>query len=99
MPKLELVIRGVKGVESQKSKPSPHQPITPGLLSKMRRVWLETHWSWDGYMLWVASTLFFFGFFRSCKIMTTAHLLIKPTWHSEMLRIHLKQSKTDPFTL
>ena len=41
MPKLELVMRGIKRVQGRKHKPSPRQPITPELLRKLREVWLR----------------------------------------------------------
>ena len=112
MPKLELVIRGVRRAQSVNKKPSLRQPITPGLLSKMRQTWLVRHKSWDGRMLWAASTLCFFGFLRSGEITVpddssfndTSHLTFEDVAvdrldSPRMLKVHLKQSKTDPFRL
>ena len=112
MPKLELVTRGVKRAQSQTGKLRARQPITPELLTKMKIAWLGAGASWDGCMLWAAATLCFFGFLRSGEITVpddsslddSAHLTFKDVAvdrleSPSMVRVHLKQSKTDPFRL
>ena len=110
MPKLELVMRGIKRVQGRKHKPSPRQPITPELLRKLREVWLKPSAGGDGIMLWAAATLCFFGFLRSGEITVpsdsefddTAHLTFRDVaidrlQAPSMLRVRIKASKTDPF--
>ena len=110
MPKLELVMRGIKRVQGRKQKPSPCQPITPELLRKLREMWLRPSVGGDGIMLWAAATLCFFGFLRSGEITIpsdsefddTAHLTFRDVaidrlQAPSMLSVRIKASKTDPF--
>jgi len=60
IPKLELVIRGMKRLQA--SLPTrPRLPITPDILWK---IW-DCNQEWDHIMLWAAMCLCFFGFLRS----------------------------------
>ena len=113
MARLEQVLRGIKAVQC-KARPASDRarlPITPDLLSKMKQSWEEGRGHiWDRKMLWAASLLCFFGFFRSGEItvpsQTTfdqgAHLSFEDvavdSWETpRLLRVRLKASKTDPF--
>lgn len=110
MARLELVLRGVKRVQSTRVK--PRLPITPKLLRELRGVWLGQTNNWDGRMLWAAAALCFFGFLRSGEITVpsdtafsdASHLTFKDVAVDKlmtptMLKIHLKASKTDPFRM
>ncbi len=110
MPKLELVIRGVKRARGKSGQPKPRLPITPDLLKKLRGAWLERSASPDDCMLWAAASLCFFGFFRAGEITIPSDSAFDSTRHlsfadvsvdnlttPSMLKIHLKCSKTDPF--
>ena len=68
MPKLELLMRGMKMVQGRAGQSKPRQPITPDLLLKLRGVWLGQSEGRDGHMLWAASSLCFFGFLRPGEI-------------------------------
>ena len=63
MPRLELVIRGMKRLQA--SLPTrPRLPITPDILWKIRARWDRSQ-EWDHIMLWATMCLCFFGFLRS----------------------------------
>ena len=104
---LEQVLRGIKlsqakGVQKQLVR----LPITPDLLFELKSVWVGKTAYWDGYMLWAAAALCFFGFLRSGEITIPsdtcfdegAHLSFKDVAvDSLLIRVRLKASKTDPF--
>lgn len=110
MAKLELVVRGVKRVRGKVGQTKPRLPITPELLWKMKKVWVDQPRGKDGSMLWAASTLCFFGFLRSGEVTVPSDSAFEASTHltfedvavddlvsPTMLRVHLKSSKTDPF--
>ena len=68
MAKLEQVLRGIKSVQCRNPKRITRLPISPDLLDKMRRVWIKEPCTFNGRMLWAASSLCFFGFLRSGEI-------------------------------
>ena len=113
MTKLALVLRGIRSTQSKnRGAGRIRLPITPPILRKIRAVWNEDPTNFDCIMLWAASTLCFFGFFRAGEITTTctstssydprSHLSLddiavdNPAAPS-ILQVHLKVSKTDPF--
>ena len=63
MARLEQVLRGVKMVRARQSPAETSRlPITLTILSKLRAVWLSSHIdTFDGSMLWAASSVCFFG--------------------------------------
>ena len=112
MPKLEQVTKGIKSIQARAlpSLGKPRRPISPMLLRKMRRVWLDDADSDDKEMLWAACTLCFFGFFRSEEIviptlgafdqgthLTFDDVTVDNLQNPRLLRVRLKESKTDPF--
>ena len=110
MPKLELVLRGVKRTQAMKKQMKPRLPITPELLLKLAGVWLKGPRGADGIMLWAAATLCFFGFLRSGEITVPCDSAFDPATHltfqdlsvdslqsPSMLKVNIKVSKTDPF--
>ena len=68
MAKLELVIRGIKGVRGKLGQQKTRLPITSKLLWKLKEAWLDQPRGKDRCMLWAASILCFFGFMRSGEI-------------------------------
>ena len=110
MAKLEQVLKGIKSVQCKHLKRISRLPILPVHLVKMREVWIREPITFDGKMLWAASTLCFFVFFRSGEITIPsdtsfdegAHLGFKDVavdcvHRPQVIRVHLKASKTDPF--
>ena len=109
LPRLKLVQRGIERQYSQ----CPHLqrvrlPITPSVLRKIREQWSMRATNPDVVMLWAASTLCFFGFFRAGEITVPTHdaydsrrhlswgdIAIDNVADPQVLQIHLRVSKTD----
>ena len=85
-------------------------PITTEVLRAMQRSWSKDPYDYCNIMLWAASTICFFGFFRSGEITvpsssrfdSSCHLTLKDLsvddpQNPKAICINLKQSKTDPF--
>ena len=111
MVRLEQVVKGIKAVQAKAPPSRPTRlPITPELLRKMKQSWSRAD-KWNGTMLWAASTLCFFGFFRSGEItvggseasfdsgvhLTFNDVTVDSLENPQMLKVRLKASKTDPF--
>lgn len=111
MPKLEGVIKGIKSTQAKSGTPKKNRlPITPAILNSIRLQWQGEGPSQDQVMLWAAATLCFFGFLRSGEITVPSDAAFDPSCHltfqdisvdqvtdPQLLRVHLKSSKTDPF--
>ncbi len=106
MAKLCLVERGVD--KEYRHPTRLRLPLTPPILRRIRTLWSEQATDPDIIMLWAASCLCFFGFFRMGEITTPSNAAFDPTIHlsvqdvaihsvndPRLLRVHLKQSKTD----
>ena len=110
MAKLEQVLKGIKSVQCKSPARRLRLPILPDHLAKMRRVWRKDNDSFNGKMLWAAASLCFLGFFRAGEITIPsdssfdegAHLCfgdvsVNSVQCPQIIRVHLKASKTDPF--
>ena len=111
MPKLKTVHNGIKRVEAAAPKERKIRlPITPTLLRQIKQLWSPKAREYDTVMLWAASTLCFFGFFRMGELTVPGDQSYDPSVHlsvgdiavdshtsPSMLRVHLKISKTDQF--
>ena len=109
MPRLELVIRGLKKEQAGLPKKT-RLPITTAILRQIRRKWESHGAKWDYMMLWAVVSLSFFGFLRSGEVVVPSDSSYDPGQHltfediamdnqanPSYLRVSLKQSKTDPF--
>ena len=110
MARLEQVLRGIKAVQAKgKVKARPRLPISIDLLGKLRGVWHRED-SVDAKMLWAASSLCFFGFFRSGELTVPSNTAYDEGAHlsfpdvsvdsldnPQLLKVRVKSSKTDPF--
>ena len=108
MPKLELVVRGLK--REQAGSPSkPRLPITPAILRQVHSL-LKDSRDWDNIMMWAVMCLCFFGFLRSGEVVAPDDSNFDPAQHLSFrditvdsltcpscLSVKIKQSKTDPF--
>ncbi len=89
----------------------PRRPNTPSILRQLKYVWLPTSDPSDpsdNIMLWAASVLCFFGFFRSGELTLPSASAFNPTVHlawgdvvvnsthmPSLVQVHLKRSKCD----
>ena len=109
MPRLELVIRGMKQMQAGLSS-KPRFPITPAILRKIRVEWDQSK-EWDHIMLWAMMCLCFFGFLRAGKAvapdsnfdpsqhLTYTDIAVDNLVDPKHLQVNIKQSKTDPFRM
>ena len=111
MPKLEGVIKGIKGTQARSgSSEKKRLPITPSIRNSTRLQRENQGSSQDHVMLWAAVTLSFFGFFQSGEVTVPSDSAFDPSAHltfedvsvdqitdPRVLKVHLKTSKTDPF--
>ena len=111
MPLLEYVLSGIKHSEARGTTHSDARlPITIQVLRNLKPVWLSSSPHPDSIMLWAASCSGFFGFLRAGEFTTpslqaydaSVHLSLSDLAvdsHSSpsMVRLRIKQSKTDPF--
>ena len=110
LPRLRLIQAGIKRVHSERATVSDRVrlPITPAILCQLRDYWDTKAADQDIIMLWAASVLCFFGFFRSGEITiptlqgfnSTRHLSwgdvsVDNSHSPKTLRVRLKRSKTD----
>jgi len=111
MPKLEYVLKGVKRVEAENGKKSRTRlPITSEILKKLKKVWEPSADRFDTHMIWAACCLSFFAFLRIRELTVPSESSFDPKVHltvrdiaadkrvsPSLLKITIKQSKTDPF--
>lgn len=109
LPRLRLVQAGIQRTHSQRTgAPRIRLPITPAVLKKMQDWWSPQANNPDIVMLWAASTLCFFGFFRAGEITVPSQAAYNQARHlswgdvsaddlknPSMLKVNLKYSKTD----
>ena len=109
MPKLEQVLRRVKGLQGVLAQ-RPRLPITLTVLRALRRLWSPRAGEFRITMMWAACCLGFFGFLRAEeftlasneKFDSDRHLSVEGATIDSvtapaLIRVRLKQSKTDPF--
>ena len=111
LPRLDYVMRGIKKHQAELlSGQQSRLPITPDILSNIKKVWDTTSKEHDTIMLWVACCLAFFGFLRIGEITVPSDSGYDPSTHLSLadvafnhatdpsqMDIFIKQSKTDPF--
>ena len=104
-------MRGIKKHQAELlSGQQSRLPITPDILSNIKKVWDTTSKEHDTIMLWVACCLAFFGFLRIGEITVPSDSGYDPSTHLSLadvafnhatdpsqMDIFIKQSKTDPF--
>ena len=113
MERLEYVLRGIKREEAERQPAPTRRrlPITPDILIKLKAVWsTRAGEEADMKMLWAACCLGFFAFLRAGEFTVPSDTEfdeeVHLTWNDvsiddpgspSFLRVHIKQSKTDPF--
>ena len=113
MPRLGYVLSGIKRAEAHAGVlPKPRLPITLDILLKLKEVWLSPPVCPDNIMLWAAACTGFFGFLRAGEFTVPSLTSYDPAVHlsladvaidshdsPKLVRLRIKQSKTDPFRL
>ena len=109
-PRLQYVVRGIKRAPRPPSR--PRLPLTPSLLQAIKTCWAAraAEPEPDTVMLWAACCMGFFGFMcageftvRSTQevdqetCLSVQDVAVDSHTNPSMVRVHLNQSKTDPF--
>ena len=110
LPRLKLVQAGVQRTHAERKSQPPRirLPITPTVLQKMHQEWNATASDPDTIMLWAASLMCFYGFFRSGEItvptatafdaqrhLSWGDVTVDNNHDPKVVRVVLKYSKTD----
>ena len=110
MPRLRQVLKGVKVEAGKAGKPAhSHLPITPSILRKIKRVWMDrTTESFDNIMLWAAPLTTFFSFCRAGETtvpsedsynpdayLSYSDIAVNDAKTPSIVSLRTKQSKTD----
>ena len=104
-------MKGIKRRQAQLGvKARTRLPITPSLLRRLKGVWSRAGSEMDTKLIWAASCIGFFGFLRAGEMTVPSESDYNPTVHlnhsdialdhkshPSLVRITIKQSKTDPF--
>ena len=107
IPKLRILSNGVTKVAAKTlSQKTARLPITPDILRRVYKLWLPRRFEYETIMMWAASTLCFFGFFRMGELtianntafdqsvhLTPADVAVDSHTNPTMLQVHLKTSK------
>ena len=111
LSRLECVLKGLKRQQACQGTPAKTRlPITPDILRSLKQLWDPSASNQDVAMLWAACTLGFFGFLRCGEFTCPSRQAYDPSCHLSLedvaidspttpsiMRVTLKQSKTDPF--
>ena len=108
LPRLRLVQAAIQRTHATQISTKVRLPIIPTILLKLKEHWSPQRTNNDIMMIWAAATLCFFGFFHSGEITaptekafdSTKHLgwgdvTIDSTEDPQLLKVHLKKSKSD----
>ena len=109
-PRLQQVLKGIQKTQAATQSPRVRLPITLSIMQEIKRLLLKRPQSYDGIMIWAACCLAFFGFLRVSEFTVPAQNQNDHTTHlsildvsiddkdsPQLLRVRIKQSKTDPF--
>ena len=109
-PRLQQVLKGIRKTQAASQPPRARLPITRSIMQKIRCLLLKRPQSYDNIMIWAACCLAFFGFLRVSEFTVPAQNQYDHTTHlsildvsiddkdsPQLLRVRIKQSKTDPF--
>ena len=109
--RLEYILKGIKWTEAQQRNGARERlPISPGILRKIKAVWESSALDPDVVMLWAACCVAFFGFLRVGELtvgsddsydasvhLSLGDIAVDNPASPTMVRLSIKQSKTDPF--
>ena len=109
-PCLQLTLKGIQRSQAVSHSPKPRLPITLQLLQNIYTYLSQQPHCYNNILMWAACCLAFFGFLRVSEFTTPSdthydrdcHLSIDDISidsrdNPQLLKVTLKQSKTDPF--
>ena len=109
-PRLQQVLKGIRKQQAIGCPPRIRRPITIQIMAGIRSVLLGAPHSYHNIMMWAACCLAFFGFLRSSEFtvpsqgafdkdvhLSPADIAIDNKTNPQIVRLTIKQSKTDPF--
>ena len=109
-PRLHQVLKGIRKEKASTLPSRLRRPITRDIMLKIKVTLLKSPNSYHNIMMWVACCLAFFGFLRSSEFTIPTQSGYDPEVHlspkdvavdnrakPRMLKVIIKQSKTDPF--
>ena len=109
-PRLHQVLKGIRKEKASTLPSRLRRPITRDIMLKIKVTLLKSPHSYHNIMMWAACCLAFFGFLRSSEFTIPTQSGYDPEVHlspkdvavdnrakPRMLKVIIKQSKTDPF--
>ena len=109
-PRLHQVLKGIRKEKARTLPSRIRRPITRDIMLKIKGALLKNPHSYHNIMMWAACCLAFFGFLRSSEFTIPSQSSYDPEVHlsikdvavdnrakPRMLKVSIKQSKTDPF--
>jgi len=109
-PRLQQVLKVIQKEKAGNSTPRVHQPITAYIMRQVKAELLKDQHSYYNILMWAACSLAFFGFLRSIEFtvpcqdlfneeayLSLGDLSVDSRAAPQLLRVTMKQSKTDPF--
>ena len=109
-PRLQQILKGIRKDQAATRPPKVRLPITLQILQDIKRLLSGKPQSYTNTMTWAACCLAFFGFLRVSEFTVPTQDQYDQSGHLSLgdisldnrdnprfLRVHIKQSKTDPF--
>jgi len=109
-PRLQLVLRGIKKCQALTHLQRVRLPITLQIMYKIKEELSQEPQSYKNIMLWAACCIAFFGFMRvgefiipgpndydASSHLSLSDISVDSRTNPHLLKVILKQSKTDPF--
>ena len=109
-PRLQQILKGIRKDQAATRPPKVRLPITLQILQDIKRLLSGRPQSYTSTMTWAACCLAFFGFLRVSKFtvptqdqydqscnLSLGDISLDNRDNPRLLRVHIKQSKTNPF--
>ena len=109
-PRVEMVLRGIKKEQSESKSLKIQLSIPIEIMYRLKQLLQKNPQDYNNLMMWAACCIAFFGFLRCSEFTTPSLQEYGPQVHlsytgvvvdcrtnPRMLRVQIKQSKTDPF--
>ena len=109
-PRLDQLMRGIQKEKCKTCSPKVRLPITMDIMAQFKSVLTKHPKNYQSTMIWAAYCTAFFGFLRVSEFTVPSRYKYDPDVHQslsdvtldnthspELVRLHIKQSKTDTF--